>query len=168
MRSSGAARTAMLLMLGLAAASCGPDRSAQIARGRYLVSVIGCSDCHTPGAFSPKPDMSRYLAGSDVAFSMTGVGVFTPPNLTPDKATGLGGWSEKQIVTAITTGVIPSGRILAPIMPWSDFAHLSPQDAAAIAAYLKSLPPIPSATPAPGAPQPNPAGVVFTVAKRPG
>ncbi|HEV2365491.1 MAG TPA: cytochrome c [Caulobacteraceae bacterium] len=154
-------------LAALALGACGQNHQAQVARGKYLVTVMGCSDCHTPGGFTPKPDMSRYLGGSDIEFEMTGIGVFTPPNLTPDKATGLGNWTEDQIVTAITTGVIPSGRILAPAMPWQDFAHLSKDDARDIAAYLETLQPVSHAIPPPGAPKPAAPGVLFTVAQRP-
>ncbi len=116
--------------------------SPEVARGRYLVGVISCSDCHTPGGLLGRPDMTRFLGGSDVGFAIPGLGIFVAPNLTPDPATGLGKWTEKEIVTALTTGVRPDGRILAPIMPWRSFAHLTPDDAGAIAAYLKSLPPV--------------------------
>jgi mono/diheme cytochrome c family protein len=67
---------------------------AAIARGKYLVAIAGCNDCHTPGYFRGKPDMARFLAGSDVGFEMPGLGVFHGPNLTPDKATGLGYWTD--------------------------------------------------------------------------
>ena len=124
----------------------------RVARGRYLVTVIGCSDCHTPGSLLGKPDMTRFLGGSDVGFGIPGLGVFVPPNLTPDKETGLGSWTTRQIVAALTTGKRPDGRLLAPIMPWQDFAHLRRSDAFAIAAYLKSLKPIRYAVPGPFGP----------------
>lgn len=130
---------AVLLAFG---ASVSRAESPEVARGRYLVTVMGCTDCHTPGTFFGRPDKTRFLAGSDVGFGIPGLGVFVPPNLTPDAATGLGKWSAKEIVTALTTGVRPDGRILAPIMPWPSFAHLTPDDALAIALYLKSLPPV--------------------------
>ena len=91
----------------------------QVERGKYLVTFGGCSDCHTPGSFLGHPDMAKYLGGSDVGFAIPGLGVFVGRNLTPDKETGLGGWTSKQIVTAITTGKRPDGRELAPIMPRS-------------------------------------------------
>jgi mono/diheme cytochrome c family protein len=152
--------------LGLAAAvsACAPQ--SQVERGRYLVSVVGCSDCHTPGGFSPKPDVSRFLAGSDTEFSLPGLGVFTPSNLTPDAKTGIGTWTVDQIAAAITTGVTPSGRILSPAMPWSDFAHLTRSDALAIAAYLKTLPAIANPIPGPAAPRQEPQGTVQAIVKR--
>ena len=153
--------SARALAMGAATAvalcACAPRPEAETERGRYLVAIIGCGDCHTPGGFTPKPDAKRVLAGSDAEFEVPGEGVFTPPNLTPDKATGLGGWTKEQIVTAITTGVRPDGRILAAPMPWPDFAHLSKSDAMAIAAYLQSLPPVSNKVPGPSAPR-SPAG----------
>lgn len=112
------------------------------ARGKYLVTFGSCTDCHTPGSFFGKPDMSRFLGGSDVGFAIPGLGVFVGPNLTPDKKTGLGSWTDEQIATALTTGKTPTGRILAPVMPWHAYASLTKSDALAIVDYLKSLPPV--------------------------
>ncbi len=136
---------------------------AKTERGKYLVTVGGCSDCHTPGNFLGHPDMAKFLGGSDVGFAIPGLGVFVGRNLTPDKETGLGSWTTEQIVTAITTGVRPDGRILAPIMPYKDFAHLTKSDARAIAAYLKSLPPVNHAVAGPFGPSETPSVFVMTV-----
>src|SRR5207237_5618618 len=73
---------------------------AQIERGKYLVTLGGCNDCHTPGYFFGKPDMARFLGGSEVGFEIPGRGVFHGANLTPDQDTGLGKWSTEEIVTA--------------------------------------------------------------------
>jgi mono/diheme cytochrome c family protein len=113
---------------------------AQVARGRYLVTISGCSDCHTPGALLGAPDMKRYLGGSDVGFAIPGAGVFVGQNLTPDKETGLGAWTDEQITAAIRTGKTPHGRELSPVMPYPALSHLSDADAQAIVAFLKSLP----------------------------
>jgi mono/diheme cytochrome c family protein len=115
---------------------------ATVARGKYLVTIASCHDCHTPGYFLGKPDMTRYLGGSDVGFELPGLGVFLGPNLTPDKETGLGNWTDAQIVAALQTGARPDGRMLAPIMPYHAFANLTPQDAQAIVAFLRSIPPV--------------------------
>jgi mono/diheme cytochrome c family protein len=61
----------------------------QIDRGKYLVTLAGCNDCHTPGYFFGKPDMARYLGGSEVAFEIPGVGAFPGRNITSDKETGI-------------------------------------------------------------------------------
>lgn len=123
-----------------------------IERGKYLVTIIGCGDCHTPGNLRGKPDMARFLGGSDVAFEVPGLGAFAGSNLTPDKATGIGAWTTAQIVTAVRTGTRPDGRVLAPPMPWRDFATLSTEDATAIALFLKSIPPVTHLVPGPVAP----------------
>lgn len=95
-----------------------------------------------------KPDMARYLGGSEVA-SDPRLGVFYGPNLTPDEVTGLGCWSEGDIVTADPDSQRPDGRSLAPIMPWAALADLTDFDAGAVAAYLKSLPPVSNKVPGP-------------------
>jgi mono/diheme cytochrome c family protein len=113
----------------------------KIDRGRYLVSIMDCQTCHTDGAFIGKPDLQHPLAGSSIGHQVDGLGTFWPPNLTPDSQTGLGTWSVKDIIIAITEGRRPDGRELAPAMPWRSYSHLSETDADAIAAYLKSMPP---------------------------
>jgi mono/diheme cytochrome c family protein len=153
----------------LAASSFPPAAQAadpQVERGKYLVQFGGCTDCHTPGHFMGHPDMGRFLGGSDVGFGIPGHGVFVGPNLTPDKETGLGNWSAQQIVNAITTGQRPDGRILAPVMPWRGFAVLTKPDALAIAAYLKSLPPVSNKVPGPFGPGDKPT--VFVMSLSPG
>jgi mono/diheme cytochrome c family protein len=115
---------------------------AQLKRGKYLVAISGCSDCHTPGGLLGQPDMARYLGGSDVGFAIPGVGIYLGSNLTPDNDTGLGAWSSDQIISALRTGKRPDGRMLSEVMPFPSFAHLTDEDAQAIAAFLKSLPPI--------------------------
>jgi mono/diheme cytochrome c family protein len=126
--------------------------NAQIERGKYLVTLAGCTDCHTPRHFLGKPDMTRFLGGSDVGFAIPGLGVFVGRNLTPDKETGLGSWTRAQIVTAFTTGRRPDGRELAPVMPWRGYSKLTRADATAIAAYLQSLPPVKHEIPGPFGP----------------
>ena len=96
-------------VIALSAFAATADDS-QIARGKYLVTLGGCNDCHTPGYFLGKPDMSRFLGGSDVGFEIPGEGVFVGPNITPDKKTGIGGWTPEQIVKAIQVG---NGRTAA-------------------------------------------------------
>jgi mono/diheme cytochrome c family protein len=134
-----------------------------VERGKYLVAVIGCGDCHTPGYFLGKPDITKSLAGSNVGFAVPGLGVFVAPNLTPDQDTGLGKWTAEQIVAAITKGERPDGRILAPVMPWNDLSHLAKEDAVAIAAYLKSLPPIQNKVSGPFGPSEEASGLVFSI-----
>ena len=148
-------RIAFVATVGLiASVSSTPARAddAQIARGKYLVGIAGCNDCHTPGYFFGKPDMARFLGGSDVGFEIPGLGVFVGRNITPDKETGIGNWTEDEIITALQTGMRPDGRQLAPIMPWHAFAGLTSEDVTAIAVYLQSLPPVSNAVPEPVSP----------------
>jgi mono/diheme cytochrome c family protein len=108
---------------------------------------MDCAGCHTPGALIGHPDGTRKLAGSDVGFGGP-FGVTYPKNLTPDRETGLGQWTDAEIARAIRQGQSRDGRALLPVMPWPSYAVLTPEDAQAIAAYLKSLPPVKFAVPA--------------------
>jgi uncharacterized protein YjiS (DUF1127 family) len=138
-------------------------QDAQVKRGQYLVTLAGCTDCHTPGYFFGKPDMARYLGGSEVGFEIAGLGVFHGPNLTPDRETGLGKWSTQEIANAITKGERPDGRMLAPIMPWHAFAKLTGEDVGAMVAFLKSLPPVGNKVPGPFGPNEQPTSFVMKI-----
>ena len=109
MRVSGYVVVAAAVAAVGTAASLLPKAHAETPaeRGHYLVVVAGCNDCHTPGFFFGKPDMDKYLGGSDVGFEIPGLGVFNGRNITPDKETGIGAWTDEQVVTAITTGTAP-------------------------------------------------------------
>jgi mono/diheme cytochrome c family protein len=143
-----------LLLPALVIASAHAETPAE--RGKYLASFSGCDHCHTPGYFFGKPDMSRNLAGSDVGFKTGDLGIFVGPNLTSDKETGLGDWTDAQIAAALTTGERPDGRILAPIMPWRSFAKMTKADVAAMVAYLRTLPAIRNKVPGPFGPDEKP------------
>ena len=138
----------------LAATAFAPPALAQndVARGKYLATVMDCTGCHTGGALIGQPDAKRYLAGSEIGFAVPGLGVFYPPNLTPDRDTGLGAWSAAEIVAAVRNGERPDGRMLAPVMPWPSYAALTDADARALVAYLKSLPPVRFKAPGPVGP----------------
>ena len=168
----GVAVLASAAVAGLVLAAVGNWRAEaagreQVLRGKYLVTLGLCTDCHTPGYFFGKPDMTRYLGGSEVGFHIPELGVFHGPNLTPDNETGLGRWSEVDIVRAIQTGARPDGRILAPIMPWHAFAEMTKADALAVAAFLKSLPPVSNKVPGPFGPAETPTSFVFKVTPPP-
>jgi len=140
---------------------------ANVHRGKYLVTQGLCTDCHTPGYFFGKPDDARFLGGSEVGFEIPGLGVFHGPNLTPDLETGLGSWSEDDIVKVLRTGVRPDGRELAPIMPWKAFAELTEPDVKSIARYLKSIPPVSNQVPGPFGASETPTSFVFKVVPPP-
>jgi len=108
-------------------------------RGKYLAAIMDCSGCHSGSLPEGGPDPARYLTGADIGFELPGLGIFWPPNLTSDP-TGLGAWSDDEIVTAIRTGVRPDGRTLAPIMPWHSYAALTDEDAQNLVTFLRGLP----------------------------
>jgi mono/diheme cytochrome c family protein len=111
----------------------------KIARGHYLVQIGSCTDCHTPGTFYGAPDTTRFLSGSELGW--TGPwGTSYPRNLTPDMETGIGKYTEDDIVNVIKKGHKPNGAPILPPMPWPNLANLTDEDAYAIAAYLKSIP----------------------------
>lgn len=158
----------------------GPDPSTgpaggSVERGRYLVSAMGCHDCHTPWTLGPKgpePDMSRALTGhpADVVLppppapqglwvwsgSATNTafagpwGVSFTANLTPDADTGLGRWTADSFIATMRTGRREGrGRHLLPPMPYRMIANLTDEDLRSIFAYLQSLPPVRNQVPAP-------------------
>jgi len=118
-----------------------------VQRGEYLVNIAGCNDCHTPGMLYGSPDYSRRLAGTEMGWAGPW-GVVYAANLTPDPETGLGDWTAEQIAHALKTGVRPNGTTISPAMPWMNSAMMTDEDRMAVAAYLKSLPPISHQVPA--------------------
>lgn len=137
-----------VLALGFAATPLAAADSPKVKRGEYLAHIMDCGGCHTTGALIGKPDPAMFVAGSNVGFQIPGLGIFYPPNLTPDNETGLGKWSEADIVKAVRTGERPDGRMLAPVMPYHSYSKLNDADANALAAYLKSLKPVSHQAPA--------------------
>jgi len=111
----------------------------KVARGEYLTTIAACNDCHTPGTFYGAPDFGRKLAGSELGW-VGPWGTTYARNLTPDPETGIGSWSEDDIVKTIRTGQRADGSEVLPPMPWPMYSNMPDEDAYAIAAYLKSLP----------------------------
>jgi hypothetical protein len=120
----------------------------QLQRGRYMVGLLGCGSCHTDGALVGNVNQSRLLAGSStgIAYSSPFIddfpGIVYPPNLTPDLETGLGSWTMNRLVQMIRIGTTDHSSRSLPVMPWPAFVNITEEDAFAIAAYLKSLPPV--------------------------
>lgn len=119
-----------------------PER---VARGTYLAeTVVGCVHCHSPR------DWSRYAgpgrpppSGGDCWSDAEGVpGRVCATNLTPDPQTGLGAWTDGEIMRAVREGVGRDGRALFPVMPYREFRHLSDEDARALVAWIRSLEPV--------------------------
>ena len=141
---------------------------ARVERGAHLVRTMGCNDCHTPwkmGPKGPEPDMSRSLTGHPADFIVN-----TPPkleqpwvwaaaqtntafggpwgisyamNLTPDKETGLGDWTEEMFIATMRTGRHQGkGRAIKPPMPYFIIGNLNDEDIKSLFAYLQSLKPV--------------------------
>lgn len=111
------------------------------ARGAYLVTTIaGCGNCHTPKDATGRAIPGKELSGG-LEFDIPPAHVVTP-NITPDPQTGIGKWSEAQIVTALRDGKRPDGTTIGPPMPLEFYREISDRDAAAIAAYLHTMRPI--------------------------
>lgn len=161
-----------------------PDGAApdpKVERGRYLVTIGGCNDCHTPWHVTPdgpEPDWSRMLSGHPQALemppapklpdgpwvgSMAGTntawagpwGVSFTANLTPDPETGTGRWTEQQFIDTLRSGRhLGRGRQLLPPMPWFNYGQMTDEDLSAVWAYLQSIPPIENRVPEPLPPIP--------------
>ena len=127
-----------LIIAAGAAASTPPER---IERGRYLVHAGGCISCHT----ADRPDAIPLAGGRRME---TPFGVFYSPNLTPDRKTGLGGWTDSDFAAALRHGRGPDGSPYYPVFPYPAYAGLNDADVAAIAAWLRSLPPVENPVPA--------------------
>ena len=151
-----------------------------IARGKYLVTIGSCNDCHTPklpptGPI-PEADMSRLLSGHPHDEVLTagpapdktwiwggnpGMTAFYGPwgisfaaNLTPDTANGLGGWNEDMFIQTLRNGKhMGTGRNLLPPMPWNWINQMTDEDLKAVFAYLKSIPAVPNQVPQPVPPK---------------
>jgi mono/diheme cytochrome c family protein len=111
---------------------------AQIERGRYLATAGNCAGCHTaPGG--------AFMAGG-LAFE-TPFGTVYATNITPDRETGIGDWSERDFLNAMRHGVRPDGAHLYPVFPYTAYTKVRNEDVAAIFAWLKSLAPVRAETP---------------------
>jgi mono/diheme cytochrome c family protein len=121
----------------LAASSVG-DTAGLVARGEYIVrNVAVCGHCH-----SADPRNADGPLSGGLPFRNWRLGTIRAANLTPDRETGLGAWSDAEIVRAIRSGEDRQGHTLAPVMPYAWFRGMSERDALAVARYLKSLPPV--------------------------
>lgn len=125
-----------------------PATQSQIVRGRYLVTITACADCHSPGQTPNDPYwMAGYLPGTPgQPFEVGSLKVYSS-NLTPDAETGLGKWTSTQIFNSLRQGKHNDGDLLCPPMPWPYYRYMSNEDTWAIVAYLKSIKPVRNAVP---------------------
>src|SRR5579883_875054 len=118
-----------------------------VDRGRYIMNNVGlCTFCHTPLNADGTRDMTRLFAGWDCLVDLTPndptTGCLSSANLTPDPTTGLGMWTDAQIMNAFRNGMDNQGMPLAPVMPYWAFHNMMDADAMAIVAYLRTLTPV--------------------------
>jgi mono/diheme cytochrome c family protein len=122
-----------------ASLSAPTDQDALIARGKYLVTAADCAPCHTGPGHAP------FTGGLMMA---TPFGGLSTPNITPDTATGIGGWTDAQFYDALHYGVAPGRsywifpKFLYPAMPYTSYTKLSRADVTAMKAYIFSLAPV--------------------------
>ena len=143
---------AALRSLLVAGALVGPATTLQaqespLERGRYLVTTImACGNCHTPRDADGRPIAGKELSGGGVGFDVPPYVGWTA-DITPDKDTGIGTWTDDEIKRAITHGERPNrgpnaGKPLGPMMAANFFKALLPRDLDAVVAYLRSVPPV--------------------------
>lgn len=150
-----------------------------VSRGRYLTTVGGCNDCHSPKTFGPEGmglDTTRLLSGhpagdplppvdkkalqpgywvmfsGDLTAAIGPWGISYAANLTPDSATGIGAWREIDFVNSLRTGKHmghENGRPILPPMPWQQIAKFTDEDLKAIYAYLRTIQPVSNRIPNP-------------------
>jgi mono/diheme cytochrome c family protein len=129
------AAIAACLLLAIARTTIGAAGAAggTVARGAYLANAADCGSCHTDIEHHGRP----YAGGRAIA---TPFGTFYTPNITPDRKTGIGRWTDAQFLRALHDGVRPDGSNLYPAFPYTSFTRITDADALAIKAYLFSLP----------------------------
>ena len=159
--SAPAVVAAAILLVSLPSAAQQASNNAAVERGRYLVTITGCHDCHSPKVEGMKPDLARALSGRPPTTQLPTVtttevhasgdltawtgpwGYSIAANLTPDAATGLGTrYTEASFITTMRTGKKPNGTPVMPPMPSDVYQNMTDEDLKAIFAYLKTIKPI--------------------------
>lgn len=161
----------LLCAATLTAQAAGPDN--RIERGKYLVSITGCHDCHTPltmGENGPVPDFARALSGHPQPMALPPApagqgpwiwggaatntafwgpwGISYATNITSDRETGIGMWKADDFVKAMKTGKhLGVGRPILPPMPWPALSSMTEDDLRAMFAYLQGTPPVANKVP---------------------
>lgn len=119
-----------------------PPKTDKVAYGAYVAGMAHCLECHTPPGAKGEPDYEHLKgAGGRPFFPIDGKMV-RGANITSDKETGIGGWTDAEVKRAITEGIRRDGRRLIPQMPYPYFKNMTPEDLDAVVAYIRTLPPI--------------------------
>jgi mono/diheme cytochrome c family protein len=126
------------LTIGTAALA---QQQTPLERGKYLMEgVVACGNCHMARGDKGQPLPAKGLSGGMVFDEAPFKAVAS--NITPDVETGIGGWTDAQLIKAIREGVRPDGRLIGPPMPMGFYRNISDADVAAIVAYLRSQAPV--------------------------
>lgn len=151
-----------------------PSKEVLIARGKYLTTLGGCNDCHSPKVMTPhgpEPDTTRLFSGHPQEEKLGNViktnewlvmnngftafvgpwGISYAANLSPDD-TGIKNWKLEQFITALRKGKykgLENNRDILPPMPWQMYRHMTDEDLKAVFTYLQSVPPQKNLVPSP-------------------
>lgn len=122
-----------LVVIGLPALASAAPTPAELARGRYVFGATGGCGCHTAKGQPVNAGGRRY----DLPF-----GTIYSTNITPDTKTGIGGWTDEQIISAIRLGLRPNGERLIPVHPYTVFNGMAAEDLKALVAFLRTTTPV--------------------------
>ena len=118
-----------------------PPRENPAVYGAYLAKLGHCMQCHTPIGADGKRDFANRLGAGGLSIDISW-GSRVAANITPDPDTGIGSWTDEQVIAALSHGVDKDGAMLSPIMPWPYFQAMRPEDVKAIVAWLRTLKPV--------------------------
>ena len=123
---------------------------ARIARGKYIYMLSDCDGCHSPvnRQLYDNPPVEGLQAAGQLFPDPTAPGRIVVSNITPDRETGIGNWTDGEKIRAIREGISRDGHMLFPIMPYPHFRHMSEDDVQSLVAYLNTLPPVRNSLPA--------------------
>ena len=143
----GAALCALAVTACAQQDSAGDDHAALLERGDYLMnSIAACGNCH-----SPRDENGDLIEGMELAGAFV---IEEPafrayaPNITPHEESGIGTWTDEEIIRAVREGIRPDGRVLGPPMGFPFYRGISDRDMQALVAYLRQVPPVDNEVPA--------------------